>query len=161
MTGQGLQNLYSEFSVAGGPIGVVAPAFDSWHQTFWDNLVISLDLHQIDRVVALTHRDCGAAKAAYGEQMATDRDYETAMHTQALQSLRAEVLARHPELAVDLGIMDLEGCPTHHVGRGHVEMSHTWAPRRRRSAAVATMLPPRLRQARRAVQSVSVRTVPP
>ena len=45
MTGRGWQNNYSEFAIAGGPVGVVAPVFASWQETFWDNLAISVDLH--------------------------------------------------------------------------------------------------------------------
>jgi carbonic anhydrase len=109
MTGRGWKNSYSQFTIAGASIGIVAPAFDSWHETFWDNLAISVNLHGIDRVVAITHRDCGAAKVAYGDQMGTDWDFETRMHTEALQTFRAEAQNRQPQLAVDLGIMDLNG----------------------------------------------------
>ena len=34
MASRGWQNLYSQFNIAGGPIGVVAPAFADWHKTF-------------------------------------------------------------------------------------------------------------------------------
>jgi hypothetical protein len=57
---------YSHFVMAGGPIGAVHPKFAEWHKTFWDNLDITVSLHHIKRVVALSHRDCGAAKLAYG-----------------------------------------------------------------------------------------------
>src|SRR5689334_16950311 len=37
MSSRGWQNLYSQFNIAGGPIGIVAPAFADWHKTYWDN----------------------------------------------------------------------------------------------------------------------------
>jgi hypothetical protein len=109
MTGRGWQNNYSEFAFAGGPVGVVAPAFASWHETYWENLDISVDLHWVTRVVGMAHRDCGAAAVAYGERVLTDRAYETEMLSGALRTFRTEVNRREPELIVELGIMDLNG----------------------------------------------------
>ncbi len=109
MASRGWQNLYSQFNVAGGPIGVVAPAFADWHKTYWDNLKITYDLHEVKRVVAITHRDCGAAAVAYGERIKKDRAYETAMYQEALRTFRGEVNKRYSDLQVELGIMDLNG----------------------------------------------------
>ena len=60
---------YSHFVMAGGPLGAVHPKFAAWHKTFWDNLDITVGLHHIKRVVALSHRDCGAAKLAFGAKI--------------------------------------------------------------------------------------------
>src|SRR6185369_16214659 len=109
MASRGWQNLYSQFNIAGGPIGVVAPAFADWHKTFWDNLGISVQLHEVKRMVAITHRDCGAAAVAYGDRIKTDRAFETEMNTKALRQFRSEVQKRQPHLAVELGIMELSG----------------------------------------------------
>jgi hypothetical protein len=109
MASRGWQNLYSQFNIAGGPIGVVAPAFKDWHKTFWDNLGISVQLHNVKRMVGLTHRDCGAAAVAYGDRMKTDRAFETRMNVEALHQFRAETVKRHPNLVVELGIMELSG----------------------------------------------------
>jgi carbonic anhydrase len=109
MTGRGWQNLYSQFNIAGGPIGVVAPAFAKWHDTYWDNLAISVQLHSVKRVVGITHRDCGAAAVAYGDRIKTDKAYETEMNTKALRQFRDEVKKRQPQVIVELGIMDLSG----------------------------------------------------
>jgi hypothetical protein len=112
MSSRGWQNLYSQFNIAGGPIGIVAPVFADWQKTYWDNLKITYDLHEVKRVVAITHRDCGAAVVAYGERIKTDRDFETQKHIEALRQFRAEVIKRYPDpdgLKVELGIMDLSG----------------------------------------------------
>jgi hypothetical protein len=100
---------YSHFVMAGGPIGAVHPKFAPWHKTYWDNLEISVGLHHIKRVVALTHRDCGAAKLAFGADKVGDRDTETVSHAEALMAFRKEVNSRHPKLSVITGIMDLKG----------------------------------------------------
>jgi len=109
MAGRGWQNRYSQFNIAGGPVGCVAPVFAAWHQTWWDNFKISYDLHDFKRVVAICHRDCGAAVAAYGERIKTDRAFETEKLSEALRTLRSEVKKRHGDMPVDLGIMDLNG----------------------------------------------------
>ena len=68
MEGRDMVGKYSQFSFAGAAIGVVAPAFKAWEPAFWDNLAASIQLHSIPKVIAMNHRDCGAAKIAYGEE---------------------------------------------------------------------------------------------
>ena len=80
----------------------------TWQKAWWDNLAISIQLHQVKRVVGLCHRDCGAAALAYGERIKTDPAFETAKLSEALRTFRAEVKKRHG-LDSDLGIMDLNG----------------------------------------------------
>jgi len=109
MAGRGMKDLYSQFVIAGGPIGVVASNFAEWQKTWWDNLAITVQLHSIKRVVGLTHRDCGAAVVAYGDRIKTDWAYETEKHTEALHTFRAQVSQRYPKLAIDTGIMALDG----------------------------------------------------
>jgi carbonic anhydrase len=105
----GLTGQYSQFAIAGAAIGVVAPAFADWHKTFWDNLATSIELHQIGKVIAIDHRDCGAAKIAYGEAALADPARETETHRKALAQFRQEVRAHHPNMAVETGLMALDG----------------------------------------------------
>ena len=109
MAGRGLKDLYSQFVIAGGPIGVVADSFKDWQKTFWDNLAITVQLHDIKSVIGLTHRDCGAAVVAYGDRIKKDPAFETQKHSEALRAFRAEVGKRQPKLAVETGIMALDG----------------------------------------------------
>jgi carbonic anhydrase len=109
MAGRGLQDRYSQFNIAGGPIAAVAPEFAEWRKVCWDNLEITVKLHEINDVVGLVHRDCGAAAVAYGDQIKTDRTLETARLTEALKAFRGEVQQRYPKLGIRLGIMDLNG----------------------------------------------------
>ena len=100
---------YSHFVIAGGPIGAVHPKFEAWHKTYWDNLDITVSLHKIKRVVGLTHRDCGAAKLAFGEAAVSKRESETEAHAEALATFREAVKKRHPKLSVITGVMDVSG----------------------------------------------------
>jgi carbonic anhydrase len=100
---------YSQFTFAGAAIGVVAPAFKAWHKTFWDNLAASIQLHNIPKVIAMDHRDCGAAKIAYGAAKVANAQIETETHKAALMQFRREVGKRHPKMQVELGLMALDG----------------------------------------------------
>jgi carbonic anhydrase len=109
MKSRGMIGKYSQFTIAGAAIGVVAPAFKSWHKTFWDNLAASIQLHHIPKVIALDHRDCGAAKIAYGAAKVATKELETKTHQAALAEFRKEMHKRHPKMSVETGLMALDG----------------------------------------------------
>jgi carbonic anhydrase len=100
---------YSQISLAGAGIAVVAPAFDKWRPAFWDNLAASIQLHAVPKLIVLDHRACGAAGIAYGADSVSTPAKETATHRQALADLRSQVKARHPSLSVETGLMALDG----------------------------------------------------
>src|SRR5262245_15415383 len=106
---QNLTGKFSQFVIAGAAIGVVAPAFKDWHKAFWDNLATTIQLHRIKKVIAIDHRDCGAAKIAYGEVKVANPQVETETHKAALAQFRKEVAQRHPQLGVETGLMALDG----------------------------------------------------
>ena len=105
----GLGHTLTLFVFAGAAIGVVASAFNDWHKTFWDNLDASIELHKIPKVIAINHRDCGAAKIAYGEAKVANPQLETETHRAALTEFRKQVNERQPRLAVETGLMGLDG----------------------------------------------------
>lgn len=106
---RGLVGKYSQFVIAGAAIGTVAPKFDDWHKAFWDNLAITLQLHNIKSLIAIDHRDCGAAKVAYGDDCCSTTDKENATHKVALAEFRKEVGQRYPNLKVETLLMALDG----------------------------------------------------
>jgi len=109
MEKQGLTGKYSQFTFAGAAIGVVAPKFNAWHKTFWDNLAATIELHSIKKVVAIDHRDCGACKIAYGDKSMSTPEIETATHRKVLAQFRRELAKRQPKLGVETGLMALDG----------------------------------------------------
>jgi hypothetical protein len=109
MKGRKLIGKYSQFTFAGSSIGVVAPAFKAWAPAFWENLAASMQLHQIPKVIAMNHRDCGAAKIAYGADAVKDMATETATHKAALIEFKKQVGERQPSLKVELGLMAVNG----------------------------------------------------
>jgi carbonic anhydrase len=105
----GLVGKYSQFVIAGAAVGVVAPKFADWHKAFWDNLAATVQLHNIKKVIAIDHRDCGAVKIAYGDGSIATPDKENETHRKALAEFRKEVAKRQPKLAVETGLMALDG----------------------------------------------------
>ena len=109
MTERGLKGQYSKFTVAGASIGVVSPAFQKWHKTFWDNLGASVELHSITKVIAINHRDCGAARIAYGKEKLATREGETETHRAAMAEFRKQAAEKQPKLGVETYLMALGG----------------------------------------------------
>jgi carbonic anhydrase len=109
MQSRNMVGKYSQFTFAGASIGVVAPAFKTWAPAFWDNLAASIQLHHIPKVIAMNHRDCGAAKIAYGEAKVANKQIETETHKAALMEFKKQVAERQPKLQVELGLMALDG----------------------------------------------------
>jgi hypothetical protein len=109
MKGRSMVGKYSQFTFAGASIGVVAPSFKSWQPAFWENLAASMQLHHIPKVIAMNHRDCGAAKIAYGAEKVANAQIETETHKAALMEFRKQVAERQPSLAVEIGLMALDG----------------------------------------------------
>lgn len=107
--GRGLKNKYSKFNIAGASIGVVAPKFQKWHKAFWDNLGASVKLHSIASVIAIDHRDCGAARIAYGKEATATPELETETHRKALAEFRKQVAERQPQLKVETYLMARNG----------------------------------------------------
>jgi carbonic anhydrase len=107
--GRNLEGKYSQFNIAGAAVGVVAPAFKDWHKAFWDNLGASIQLHNIGKVIAINHRDCGAAKIAFGADAVADAAAETKTHRETLLEFRKQVNQRFPKLAVETGLIGLDG----------------------------------------------------
>jgi len=109
MKNRNMTGKYSQFTFAGAAIGVVAPAFKDWGKTFWDNLGASIQLHNIPKVIALNHRDCGAAKIAYGAEKVANREIETETHKASLALFRKQVAENQPKLQVETALIDLDG----------------------------------------------------
>jgi carbonic anhydrase len=109
MESRNMVGKYSQFTFAGTSIGVVAPLFKTWAPAFWDNLATSIQIHHIPKVIAMNHRDCGAAKLAYGEEKVANPQIETETHKAALMEFCKQVAERQPKLAVELGLIALDG----------------------------------------------------
>jgi len=109
MAGRGLNGHYSQLMIAGAGLAAVAPEFRTWRAAFWDNVGTSLRLHHIKKLIVLDHRDCGAAKLAYGEASIADPRVETETHRRVLAALAQQLSWRLPSLEIEAGLMEPDG----------------------------------------------------
>ena len=95
-----LNGKYSSFTIAGSAIGVTAPKFRKWHNTFWDNLETSIKLHKIKKLIVINHRDCGAAKIIYGKKK-IDNFNETKIHKNSFTKIKNLFKNKYPNLKIE------------------------------------------------------------
>ena len=99
---------YSAFTIAGAEVGVTHNKFKKWHKTFYDNLSTSIKLHQIEKLIVINHKDCGAAKIVNGKK-AFNITNEQKIHKESFSKLKKEIKKKFPKLKVELNLMSLKG----------------------------------------------------
>jgi carbonic anhydrase len=109
MSGRGLRDKYDHVILAGASLGALTEKFPAWNQTFWEHLGIAIQLHHIQRVVVMDHRDCGAYKVILGAEHAKDPAVELATHATHLKKLQGMIKEKHPTLEVEMLLMSLDG----------------------------------------------------
>jgi len=98
---------YSAFTIAGAAVGVTHNNFKKWHKTFYDNLSTSIKLHQIEKLIVINHKDCGAAKIVNGKK-AFNTMNEQKIHKESFFKLKKEIKKRFPNLKVELNLISLK-----------------------------------------------------
>ena len=101
-----LNGKYSSFTMAGSSIGVTATKFKKWQKTFWDNIDISIKLHQIKKLIVINHRDCGAAKIINGNKEFSGIN-ETKIHKDSFKKIKKIFKKKYPKLSIELNIISL------------------------------------------------------
>ena len=104
---QKLFGKYSAFTIAGAAVGVTHNKFKKWHKTFYDNLSTSIKLHQIEKLIVINHKDCGAAKIVNGKK-AFNITNEQKIHKESFSKLKKEIKKKFPKLKVELNLMSLK-----------------------------------------------------
>ena len=98
---------YSAFTIAGAAVGVTHKKFKQWHKTFYDNLAISIQLHKIEKLIVINHKDCGATKIANGKKNFTPAN-EKKIHQESFTIIKKKIKNRFPKLKVELNLMSLD-----------------------------------------------------
>lgn len=109
MAAHGYHDNYDHVVLAGASLGVVHEAFADWHATFWQHLQVAKDLHGIEEVIVIDHRDCGAYRIALTEAAVDTPEKETAAHQANMQEFARQLAERHPDLRVYGVLMGLDG----------------------------------------------------
>ena len=102
-----LTGKYSAFTIAGAAVGVTHSKFKKWHKTFYDNLATSIQLHKIEKLIVINHKDCGASKIANGKKEFNDLN-EKKIHQNSFSKLKKEIKKRFPKLKIELNLISLE-----------------------------------------------------
>lgn len=105
----GRTDRYSEMRIAGAALAIVDDRNPGWQATFWENLAATRQMHGIRNVTLLNHRDCGAMNAWAGHRLADDPAEELRVHTEVLNAAADAIRARHPDLLIEIKLMDLTG----------------------------------------------------
>ena len=98
---------YSAFTIAGAAVGVTHTKFKKWHKTFYDNLGTSIQLHKIEKLIVINHKDCGAAKIAYGKKEFSPEN-EKKIHKESFSKIKKQIKKRFPKLKVELNLISLD-----------------------------------------------------
>ncbi|HRX71060.1 MAG: twin-arginine translocation signal domain-containing protein [Candidatus Competibacteraceae bacterium] len=109
MDGRGLTDQYDHVILAGASLGALTSEFKDWNKTFWEHLKISIDLHHINRVIVMDHRDCGAYKVILKADFAKDPTLEENVHAKYLRDLKQAIQKTYPKLEVETLLMNLDG----------------------------------------------------
>ena len=102
-----LTGKYSAFTIAGAAVGVTHSNFKKWHNTFYDNLATSIQLHKIEKLIVINHKDCGAAKIV-NEKKEFNPENEKNIHQNSFSKLKKEIKKRFPKLKVELNVIALD-----------------------------------------------------
>ena len=102
-----LSGKYSAFTIAGAAVGVTHNKFKQWHKTFYDNLGTSIQLHKIEKLIVINHKDCGAAKIANGKKEFSPVN-EKKIHKESFSKIKKQIKKRFPKLKVELNLISLD-----------------------------------------------------
>ena len=98
---------YSAFTIAGAAVGVTHNKFKEWHKTFYDNLSTSIQLHKIEKLIVINHKDCGAAKIANGKKVFSPAN-EKKIHQESFTKIKKQTKKMFPKLKVELNLISLD-----------------------------------------------------
>ena len=102
-----LTGKYSAFTIAGAAVGVTHNKFKKWHKTFYDNLATSIQLHKIEKLIVINHKDCGAAKIANQKKEFNASD-EMKIHLDSFFKIKKTINKKFPKLKIELYLMSLD-----------------------------------------------------
>ncbi len=102
-----LTGKYSAFTIAGAAVGVTHNKFKKWHKTFYDNLGTSIQLHKIEKLIVINHKDCGAAKIVNQKKEFNASD-EMKIHLDSFFKIKKTIKKKFPKLKIELYLISLD-----------------------------------------------------
>lgn len=105
---QGLSQAYDWVALAGASLALTGFPHPAEAETFWDQLDLSKQLHNIAQVIIFDHQNCGAYAQVHPLPFG-DRQAEENFHGNYLHQARAQIQERYPDLTVKLYFIELTG----------------------------------------------------
>ena len=102
-----LTGKYSAFTIAGAAVGVTHNKFKKWHKTFYDNLGTSIQLHKIEKLIVINHKDCGVAKIVNNKKEFNTFN-EMNIHLDAFIKIKKIIKNKFPKLKIEFYLMSLD-----------------------------------------------------
>ena len=102
-----LKGKYSAFTIAGAAVGVTHNKFKKWHKTFYDNLATTIQLHKIEKLIVINHKDCGAAKIANNNKN-FNSSIENSIHKKSFSKLKKTLKKKFPNIKVTFKILSIK-----------------------------------------------------
>ena len=102
-----LSGKYNVFTIAGAAVGVTHNKFKQWHKTFYDNLETSIQLHKIEKLIVINHKDCGAAKIVNGKKEFSPVN-EKKIHKESFSKIKKQIKKRFLKLKVESNLISLD-----------------------------------------------------
>ena len=98
---------YSSFTIAGAAVGITNKNFKKWNKTFIENLSTSIQLHKINRLIVINHKDCGAAKLVNGKNQFNEFN-ENKIHEESFKKLKKILNKKFPKIYLEFYLMNLK-----------------------------------------------------
>lgn len=102
---------YDHLILAGAALGATWHEVPTWHDTFFAHVGLAIRLHQVERLIVMEHRECGA----YGPRICggfglltanPDREDERQVHWNQAKVLETQVRDRFQNLSVDYFLLE-------------------------------------------------------
>jgi hypothetical protein len=105
---QHLGNQYDWTALAGASLALTGFPHTAEAEAFWDQLALSRQMHQIEKVIILDHQDCGAYASKVDPNLSQDPTREQQVHADCLNRAYWEIQKRYPDLSVELYFVTLK-----------------------------------------------------
>ena len=101
-----LTGKYSAFTIAGAALGVTHNKFKKWQNVFLENLVTSIKIHKIKKLIVINHQDCGVAKIINGKKKFNNLN-EMNIHKNSFINFKKLIKKKFPTLKFEMSIISL------------------------------------------------------
>jgi len=97
-----LAGQYDWTALAGASLALTGFPHPAEAIAFWDQLELSSQLHQIEKVIILDHQDCGAYASFVDADLSQDPTREYQVHQDYLRRAYDAIHQRYPQLEIEL-----------------------------------------------------------